>query len=135
MEFNATKRVPVYPKPVPLVMLALVVPRQAWGFYPFTLPNYMMVGRVMKTFFQVDHLRCLHECYVNEQCLSYNFEPSTGRKGLCELNRCGVKDSGERETSLMYTQGVLFHQIRPSKSIVSNATILFMKGNKHKKVL
>ena len=140
MEFVATKRVLVYHKLFLLVTLVVVVIKQVFGFYPFTHPNYMMVGRVMKTFFQVDRLRCLHECHVNEQCLSYNFEPSTEGKGLCELNRCRVKDSHEREKSFVYRQGVFLHQIRSSKSVdkvilchstVSSLNILCMTMDKY----
>ena len=109
-------------KPVYLLVLILVVPDQVFAIYPFTLPNYMMVGRVLKTFFQVDRLRCLHECHEDEHCLAYNFEPSSEGKGRCELNKCGVKDDHEREGSLIYTRGVFFHQIRPSKAIVQVAS-------------
>ena len=97
----------------------------------------MMVGRVLKTFFQVDRLRCLHECHEDEQCLAYNFAPSSEGKGRCELNKCGVKDDREREKSLIYTRGVFFHQIRPSKAIVqvaSKFTRLFMVSAPNKKI-
>ena len=136
MGFADPQHFPDSPKLFPLVMLALVIPRQVLGFYPFTLPNYMMVGQVMKAFYQVDRLRCLQECHMNEQCLSYNFEPTTGGNGLCELNRCGVKDSREREKSLVHTQGVFFHQIRPSKlvdQVTSKFTgFFFCLSSKHK---
>ena len=70
----------------------------------------MMVGQVMKASFHVDRLRCLHECYVNEQCLSYNFEPSTGGKELCQLNRCRVKDDHERGfTHMKFSIYLLFY--------------------------
>ena len=138
MESAASKRVPVSPGMFLPVMLALVIPGQVWGFYPFTLPNYMMVGRVMKTLFHVDRLKCLHECYVNEKCVSYNFEPSTLDKGLCEMNRCGVMDNREREKSLIYKRGVFFHQIRPSKPVFQVTskitTSFFLKLSSKQKV-
>ena len=100
-----------------LVMLFLVLPSQVFGFYPFTLPDLMMVSRVMKTLFHIDRFSCIHECHIDENCFSFNFEPSTDGKGLCELNKCGVEDNHEREKSLMYTRGVLFQQIRPSQVV------------------
>ena len=110
-------RWPVILKKVFLVMLLLGLPDQVFAFYPFTLPDHMMVGRVIKTLFRVDRLKCIHECSMIDKCFSYNFEPSKGGKGVCELNKCGIKDNHERKKSLIYTRGVLFQQIRPSQDV------------------
>ena len=115
MAFSECNRVPLCFKLLLPVMLFFVLPSQVFGFYPFTLPDHMMVRRVMKTLFHVDRLSCIHECHMNENCFSYNFEPSTDGKGLCKLNKCGVEDNREREKSLIHTRGVLFQQIRPSQ--------------------
>ena len=42
----ATNRDQIYPKLFLLVTLVLVISGQVFGFYPFTLQNYMMVGQV-----------------------------------------------------------------------------------------
>ena len=86
----------------------------------------MMVDRVMKTLFHVDRLSCIHECHMNENCFSNNFEPSTNGKGLCELNKCGVEDNREREKSLIYTREVLFQQIRPSQARAEVCLLVYL---------
>ena len=100
------------------VLLLVVIPTQSLGrFYPFTLPDHMMVGRVMETLFHVPRLSCINQCHMSEHCSSYNFEPSRDDgNGLCELNRRGVEDDRERTKSLRYTRGVFYQQIRPSQA-------------------
>ena len=115
MKLTAPRRKFVIFTQVFLVMLLLGLPNELLAFYPFTLPDHMMVGRVIKTLFVVDRLKCIHECHMNGRCFSYNFEPSDNGKGICELNKCGVEDNHDRKKSLVYTHGVLFQQIRPSK--------------------
>ena len=115
MKLTAPRRKFVIFTQVFLVMLLLGLPNELLAFYPFTLPDHMMVGRVIKTLFLVDRLKCIHECHINGRCFSYNFEPSNNGKGICELNKCGVEDNHDRKKSLVYTHGVLFQQIRPSK--------------------
>ena len=101
----------------PTVLLPLFIPTQVFGFYPFTLPDHMMVGRVRETLFHVPRLSCINQCHMSKHCLLYNFEPSRDDGiGLCELNRCGVEDDRERTKSLIYTRGVFYQQIRPSQA-------------------
>ena len=117
MTFPECNRIPFCCKLLLLVILFLVLTSQVFGFYPFTLPNHMMVGRVMKTLFHVDQLSCIYECHMDENCFSCNVDLSKDGKGLCELTKCGVENNREREKSLIYTRGVLFQQIRPSQAI------------------
>ena len=101
MASNNCNRIPFSCKVLIEALLFFVLPGKAFGFYPFTLPDHMMVGRVMKSLFHVHRLSCIHECHMNEKCFSYNFEPSADGKGLCELNKCGVEDNKERKESLI----------------------------------
>ena len=117
MNLFVSKVLVLHPKLVFLFVLVYVFLGQASSFFPFTLPNYMMAGKVIRSLFLVDRLTCLQECHMNEKCLSYNFEPSHSGKGTCELNKCGVEDDRDRKKSLIYTDGVFFHQIRPSQAV------------------
>ena len=46
-----------------------------------------------------------------------NFDDSSGRGiGFCALNGCGVEDEEDKGSSLVFTSGCLYHQLRPTEA-------------------
>ena len=77
-----------------------------------TYHNKYLPGHVMQRLHLDDWLQCLSACTSTEDCISYNFDKNLG---TCELNSDGIAGLGwncQEEKSLLFSQGLVFHQIR-----------------------
>jgi len=85
------------------------------AFQPITENNHVLVGHVFRQLFARDWFNCIQACHDEPRCISYNYQRSAGANGLCELNDCGVESLCDRHSSLIYSKGFVFQQIRESK--------------------
>ena len=77
-----------------------------------TYHNKYLPGHVMQRLHLDDWLQCLSACTSTEDCISYNFDK---KLETCELNSDGIAGLGwncQEEKSLLFSQGLVFHQIR-----------------------
>ena len=84
-----------------------------------TYHNKYLPGHVMQRLHLDDWLQCLTACTSTEDCISYNFDK---KLGTCELNSEGITRPGgnyQEEKSLLFSQGLVFHQIRGEQKISS----------------
>ena len=56
-----------------------------------------------------------------------NFDDSSGKGiGCCALNGCGVEDEEDKGSSLVFTPGCLYRQVRPTEAaIVKVSDVVF----------
>lgn len=78
-----------------------------------TYQNRYLAGFVIKSLQLDDWLQCLMRCESVEECISYNFNPRSGR---CDINSRGITGSKRQEClgeeSLIFSQGSVFQQIK-----------------------
>jgi len=97
------------------ILLLFFVPQKIVAFQPVTENNHALVGHVFQQLFAKDWFNCIQACHDEPRCISYNYQRSAGANGLCELNDYGVEDLCDRSTSLIYSLGFVFQQIRQSE--------------------
>ena len=117
-------------KLVYLIFLLVFNQSRVLGFQPVTINDHFLVDSTFKTVFIDDWLSCLQICDAEPRCVSYNFRKASGASGLCELNFCGLRDSLDRDKSLMYSPSFVFQQIREDK-VSQSALQLFLGFSKH----
>ena len=89
--------------------------QQFWaGSVPLSITyhNKYLPSHVMQRLHLDDWLQCLSACTSTEDCISCNFDKNLG---TCELNSDGIAGLGwnfQEEKSLLFSQGLVFHQIR-----------------------
>ena len=74
-------------------------------------------GNVIRQLHLSDWLLCLSACESATECISYNFDP---RLGICDINDAGLntadsKRKCQEDSNLVFSKGVIFHQIRGKK--------------------
>ena len=94
------------------------------AFPPVTKTNHVLVGHVLQQFFARDWFNCIQACHDEPRCISYNYDKLVGKNGLCELSNAGLDDLCKEDTSLVYSVGFVFQQLRGEKvslSIINSA--------------
>lgn len=81
--------------------------------FSFTAKDSYLATPVMETLLDKDWLSCTLACQDNIMCISYNYD--TFAKS-CELNEHGLQSPYTGPDELVKKQGMIFHQIRVSKS-------------------
>lgn len=74
-------------------------------------------GNVIRQLHLSDWLLCLSACESATECISYNFDP---RHGICDINDAGLNTTDserkcQEDSNLVFSKGVIFHQIRGKK--------------------
>lgn len=73
-------------------------------------------GYVIRQLHLSDWLQCLSACESSTECISYNFDP---RLGICDINEAGFTADSKRKcqenSNLVFSEGLIFHQIRGKK--------------------
>lgn len=74
-------------------------------------------GNVIRQLHLSDWLLCLSACESAIECISYNFDP---RLGICDINDAGLNTADserkcQEDSNLVFSKGVIFHQIRGKK--------------------
>lgn len=91
----------------------------ASGFHPMTVENHAVVSNqhFLVRFKIRDWLKCIVKCQNHPKCLSYNYRHRQRRvKGpLCELYQCGLDPRNDFKRSLLYSNGMIFQQLKPAK--------------------
>lgn len=77
-------------------------------------------GNVIRQLHLSDWLLCLSACESATECISYNFDP---RLGICDINDAGLNTADserkcQEDSNLVFSKGVIFHQIRDWRGIV-----------------
>ena len=97
------------------ILLLFLIQQKNVAFQPVTENNHVLVGHVFQQLYTRDWFNCIQACHDEPRCISYNYERSAGANGLCELNDCAVKSLCDRRSSLVYSKGFVFQQLRESK--------------------
>ena len=64
---------------------------------PFiTLHGYASIGPKLERHTCQSMLQCGHLCLMNPKCISFNYQVSSARNGLCELSVEGIVSNEER---------------------------------------
>ena len=71
-------------------------------------------GNVIRQLHLSDWLLCLSACESATECISYNFDP---RLGICDISDAGLSTADserkcQEDSNLVFSKGVIFHQIR-----------------------
>ncbi|KAK3750001.1 hypothetical protein QZH41_000428 [Actinostola sp. cb2023] len=68
-------------------------------------------------------------CQQDPKCLSYNYQYQKRANGLCELYQCGVDQSKGATTSLVYSYGFVFQQLKEDRG--ANSCMKAIKDTSH----
>lgn len=85
------------------------------AFHSVTFPNYALVGHTYRSLQGLEWLNCIRSCHEDPECFSYNFFHSTADEtGECQMINRGLDDPCSTER-LVFSPGVVFHQIAATK--------------------
>ena len=106
------------PRVLSLIIVLVWFNRSRSGASPSVVhQDKYLPGNVIRQLHLNDWLLCLSACESATECISYNFDP---RLGICDINDAGLStaDSERRcqeDSNLVFSKGVIFHQIRGKK--------------------
>ena len=89
------------------------------SFHMTTANNRVLVGHVFQQLHAKHSFNCIQACHDEARCISYNYDKSAGENGLCELSNAGLDDLCNEDTSLVYSMGFVFQQLREKKVSLS----------------
>ena len=106
-----------------LAFLALDTGISSSEYKPFTVWNFSFIGWQYRKISNRSLQKCVQACKSERACISVNFVDSSGRGiGFCALNGCGVEDEEDKGSSLVFTSGCLYHQLRSTEAALVKAS-------------